>query len=87
MEMNEMSEQARAKVQELKETGSQFGYQTQQAGRELKEAGQDWAEQAMDKGRDLGRKAESYMREDIWPTVTLVGIFAFALGYLVGSRD
>ncbi len=87
METNDISEQARTKARELKESGRQAAEQARQTGRELKNTAQDWTDEAAATTRELGRQADSYVRENPWPTAVIVGLFAFTLGYLLGSRD
>ncbi len=87
METNDISEQARAKARELRESGREAVEQARQTGHELKDRAQAWTNEAAASTRELGRKAESYVRENPWPAAVIVGLFAFSLGYLMGSRE
>ncbi len=86
METDRIKEQMSRAAGAMQETGREAKEQAQQTGSELKAAAGEWSQQAADKAGDFGREAESYMRENPWPTAVMVGLFAFGIGYLMGTR-
>ncbi len=71
---------------DIRQRTQEFKEQAQETGQQLKDKAQDWAQKASSTARDFGNQAQDYMSDNPWSTAALIGVFAFALGYLLGSR-
>ena len=71
---------------QLKEQAENFQEEATETARTLKERALEWKETARDSVVGAAKTTDTYVRDNPWIAVGVVGLFAFTLGVFVGSR-